>query len=128
LEAVISIFILSAGIVAVMSLVASSLRQAISAKDHQIAVLLAEEGIELVRNLRDNNWTTGSGAASTFDHTHPGSPPDDDFPSADKKNCFLDDRSSFLKCNNAANQSCLAWTMDIIGMSQALLIPRNFTG
>lgn len=54
-EAVISMFILSVGLTAAVSLIAGSIRNSASSRDQIIASNLAQEGIELVRNMRDNN-------------------------------------------------------------------------
>ena len=60
MEALLATFLLSVGIVAVLSLMASSLRSSMVARDQEIATLLAQEGVELVRNVRDNNWADGN--------------------------------------------------------------------
>lgn len=59
IEAILSVFILSIGIMVVISLMSSSLVHSLGAKNDETAVLLAQEGIELVRNIRDNNWARG---------------------------------------------------------------------
>ena len=56
IESILSMFILSVGIVTVLSLMNSSTIASIEAKNYDIAVSLAQEGIELVRNVRDNDW------------------------------------------------------------------------
>lgn len=56
IEAILSIFLISTGMIAVMGLMSGSLKESISSRDQIIGALLSQEGIELVRNLRDNNW------------------------------------------------------------------------
>jgi len=55
MEVMIAVFVLSVGLVGVGQLIFSSLRHSIDSRDHIIASQLAQEGIELVRNIRDNN-------------------------------------------------------------------------
>ncbi len=59
-EVIISIAILTMGIAAISMLMASNIKNAQAAKDEVIAMSLAQEGIELVRNIRDGgnaDWT-----------------------------------------------------------------------
>lgn len=55
-ETILSLFILSIGLITVVSLIASSLRESLGSRDIITATLLAQEGIELVRNVRDNGF------------------------------------------------------------------------
>jgi Tfp pilus assembly protein PilV len=59
LEVVIAIFIITMGLVGVLSLVAQNLQVKYVNKNGIIASMLAQEGIELVRNRRDENWHEG---------------------------------------------------------------------
>ncbi len=59
LEAVISVFVVAIGLTATMSLVSNGLKHSLDSRDQVIAAQLAQEGIELVRNIRDNNWANG---------------------------------------------------------------------
>lgn len=56
IEAIISIFILTVGIIACAILADQVFRSSEVAKDRLIAVNLAQEGVEIIRNIRDNNW------------------------------------------------------------------------
>lgn len=60
LEVMITIAVLSVGILGVLALVSSSMRYSMNARDSIIASELAQEGIELARNVRDNNFITHS--------------------------------------------------------------------
>jgi len=60
MEVVISIFIFSIGLVATGSLIVSSLNVNMMSRDRIIALNLAREGIEAVRNMRDTNWLINS--------------------------------------------------------------------
>lgn len=59
LESILAVFVLSIGIVGVMSLLVSSMKHSMDSRDTIIATELAQEGLELVRNVRDNNVASG---------------------------------------------------------------------
>lgn len=54
IEVLLALFVLSAGLVATLELTAGSISQVTEARDSLIAASLAQEGIELARNIRDN--------------------------------------------------------------------------
>lgn len=66
LEALLSVFVIMIGMLGVITMLSSSIKGSLDSKNQIIASLLAEEGIELVRNIRDNNWIS-SGEESSFD-------------------------------------------------------------
>lgn len=55
LELVLAMFVLTMGIVGVMVLISSTMRVSMDTRNSVIASGLAQEGVELVRNIRDNN-------------------------------------------------------------------------
>lgn len=55
LEMLIAGFILSVGLIGTLQLVAKSMSNSTDARNHVIASSLAQEGLELVRNIRDNS-------------------------------------------------------------------------
>lgn len=55
-EVILSVFILGVTMVTILSLYAKGLREFQDERDSVIASLLAQEGVELARNIRDNNW------------------------------------------------------------------------
>lgn len=57
IEVLVAMFILSMGFAAVFSLMTINIRSSENAKNQIIASQLAQEGVELVRNLKDNNST-----------------------------------------------------------------------
>ena len=59
MEAIVAIFVITTGIVGVLSLVTQTISSATISKDKLIAAYLAQEGIEIVRNIRDTNWLQG---------------------------------------------------------------------
>ena len=70
IESILAVFMVSVGMIAVLSLISKNLKESIDSRDQITASLLAQEGIELVRNLRDNNWAQ---AKSTFEKGFPNS-------------------------------------------------------
>jgi Tfp pilus assembly protein PilV len=60
IEVILSVFLVGVGIVAAVNLIASGIGQTLDSKNQQVAAGLAQEGIELVRNVRDNNWAAGN--------------------------------------------------------------------
>ena len=87
IESILSMFVLSVGIIAVLELMTSSIGVSIEAKNYNIAISLAQEGIELVRNVRDNDWA-GFGSLPN------------------NSNCKIDiDSNSIDDCNNGSSIS-----------------------
>lgn len=60
LEVLISISALSIGVVAAFGSLSRAISVASYAKDRLIASYLAQEGIEIVKNIRDRNWIVGN--------------------------------------------------------------------
>jgi type II secretory pathway pseudopilin PulG len=56
MEAIVAIFVITTGLVGVLSLVSQTIAASTFSKDKLIAAYLAQEGIEIVRNIRDTNW------------------------------------------------------------------------
>lgn len=55
-ETIVAVGLILVGLVAALALITSSLFYASNIQDRLIAANLAAEGIEIVRNIRDNNW------------------------------------------------------------------------
>lgn len=60
LEIVVAIFIITMGMVGVLSLITQNIQVQYINKNNLIASQLAQEGLELVRNKRDKNWLEGN--------------------------------------------------------------------
>lgn len=88
-EVLLAAFVLTSGLLSVIALMASSLRHSMESRDTIIAVELAQEGIESVRNVRDNDLTAGNDGFTAF---NPG-----------RKHCRADynDPINALDCNPA---------------------------
>jgi len=56
LEVIIAIFVIVIGIVGAVNLISYSISSVAVAKSQIIATELAQEGLEIVRNIRDSNW------------------------------------------------------------------------
>jgi len=57
IEVIIAISIIVVGIISCIALISSSISGVTAGKSKIIAAGLAQEGVEIVRNIRDNNWT-----------------------------------------------------------------------
>ncbi|KKP67268.1 MAG: hypothetical protein UR66_C0018G0008 [Candidatus Moranbacteria bacterium GW2011_GWE1_35_17] len=55
-EVMLSVFILGVTMLTILTLYSSGLREFQDERDSIIASMLAQEGVELARNIRDNNW------------------------------------------------------------------------
>lgn len=58
-EIIVILFIISVGLLGVLSLVIQNIQSQVINKNNIIAYQLAQEGIELVRKTRDTNWLNG---------------------------------------------------------------------
>lgn len=67
-ETALSVFIVSVGLVVIVNLMGSSLRSTFSGRDIVIASALAQEGVELVRNVRDSDMAAGGDGFNHFDN------------------------------------------------------------
>ncbi len=56
IELMITIFVIAIGLIGVMTLIQNTLRSASFVRLNLIASYLAQEGVELTRNIRDINW------------------------------------------------------------------------
>jgi len=56
IEAIVAIFLITVGIVGTYSLITQTISSATFSSNKLIASYLAQEGIEIVRNIRDTNW------------------------------------------------------------------------
>lgn len=60
LEIIVVVFIISMGLVGVLSLIIQNVQVQYFNKNNLIASQLAQECLELIRNIRDNNWLAGN--------------------------------------------------------------------
>lgn len=66
IEIIISVFLLSVGIISLVQLVSKGVNLSVDSRDEMIASQLAQEGVELVRNVRDNNRVQGQASFDGF--------------------------------------------------------------
>ncbi|MDD5071729.1 MAG: prepilin-type N-terminal cleavage/methylation domain-containing protein [Patescibacteria group bacterium] len=59
LEIAVVIFVIAMGLVGVLALITQNIQVEHINKNNLIASQLAQEGLELARNIRDNNWLAG---------------------------------------------------------------------
>lgn len=92
-EVVIASFVLTFGLTAVMSLIVSSFQTTVETERLIMASSLAQEGIELVRNIRDN---------ALVDKVALGAPTDvfASFPNGNNRRCVIDSTMSALDCSS----------------------------
>lgn len=67
LEITVSIFIISMAFIALLSLTNQNIQAQKTSENYLIASQLAQEGLELVRNIRDNNWGSGNFYDNIYD-------------------------------------------------------------
>lgn len=65
-EVLLSMFVLSIGLVTIVAVMAGSLRYSYDTRDLIIATGLAQEGVELVRNVRDADFAAGNQGFTRF--------------------------------------------------------------
>lgn len=65
LEIIIAIFVLTIGIIGVFSVLPQMLSYTAFSSSQLIAAYLSQEGIEIVRNIRDTNWLTPGNSWNT---------------------------------------------------------------
>ncbi len=88
LEVIISVFLIVIGIVAALSLFSKEIGRLIESRNQIIAGLLAQEGVELVRNLRDNNVLNNKLSFA-----------DPRFPASNADDCIIDHSFTELDCD-----------------------------
>jgi Tfp pilus assembly protein PilV len=108
IETITALFILTTGILALSSLISYFISASSISSQRLVAAYLAQEGIEIVRNLRDKNllsgnpWNNGltncSGGCSNFDYRSQAIP--------DNDNCygknFLNLIDNFYQCSDSS--------------------------
>jgi len=67
-EVLLSLFVLSIGIMTIVSVLSKSLVYSYDTRDTIVATELAQEGVELVRNVRDNDFASGGDGFASFDN------------------------------------------------------------
>src|SRR3990172_140667 len=79
IEVIIAISLVNIGLLAISSLVIQNIQTQDINREYIIASMLAQEGLELARNIRDNNWRNdidwkyGNGVNSATDIVQDGS-------------------------------------------------------
>jgi len=95
-EVMLSAFILSVTLVMLVRAISNSIMYSLDSRNSIIASELAQEGAELVRNFRDNNWAAGK---SSFDSTG--------FSHTSDENCIASYNSTKLNCNQGTSAFAL---------------------
>jgi hypothetical protein len=74
MESMFSVFLVSVGLVVAVKLLTAGLISSYESRDQFTASLLAQEGAEITRNLRDNNWVDNNPTTGSFKWFPAGSP------------------------------------------------------
>lgn len=69
LEMIVAIFLITVGIIGIFALITKTVSNSTVSRDEMTAAYLAQEGIEIVRNIRDSNYINGQGWDETLDVT-----------------------------------------------------------
>jgi len=59
IEVIVILFVMSMGLIGVLSLIVQNIQSQSYNKSNLIAYQLAQEGVELIRKVRDSNWRAG---------------------------------------------------------------------
>jgi Tfp pilus assembly protein PilV len=101
-EVILSVFVLGVTAVSILALYAQGLRDFQNERDSIIAAMLAQEGVELVRSIRDNNWADRDGATDVTPVYY------NDLSVASDNRCRIDiDSGNATSCNNGVNHKNL---------------------
>lgn len=68
IEVITVLFVISLGMVGVLSLIVQNIKSQSLNKNTLIAYQLAQEGVELIRQVRDSNWINARGWRHDLDH------------------------------------------------------------
>ena len=95
IEGMFAMAVVTVGMLAVVQLITDNLSIYSNEKSSIEAAFLAQEGLEIARNVRDNNWTQG---LNTFDSS--------DFPNSSANNCRADMFSTTISdCSNNTDKT-----------------------
>jgi Tfp pilus assembly protein PilV len=89
-EVVLAGFVLTVGLLSISALITKSLQNSFENRDAITAILLAQEGVELVRNVRDNNLAAGGTGFVAFNSSN--------------KHCRMSYNDSGIDCLGAGNE------------------------
>ncbi len=95
-EVLLSVFILGVTMVTISQLFVVGLKNFADTRDSIIASMLAQEGVELARNIRDNNWAKGNDSFDNLEATSAAG------------SCLLDTDNKYCNSNveNCFNTGC----------------------
>lgn len=104
-EVMLSVFILGVTMVTILSLYSTGLKSFMDERDSVMAAMLAQEGVELARNIRDNNWADRTSVTDTDPKTFENF--NGYLAKADSLNCRVDINSTSINggdCGNVSKQ------------------------
>ncbi|HBI17470.1 MAG: hypothetical protein UR60_C0038G0005 [Candidatus Moranbacteria bacterium GW2011_GWF2_34_56] len=122
-EVILSVFILGVTMLTILSLYSQGLRSFQDERDSVIAAMLAQEGVELARNIRDNNWAK----RDAVDDTDPGAFDLFDVSSGGAENdCRVSYDSYTINADNEIEYDNPAISCDVASSDYVLNISGNF--
>jgi len=74
MEVIVAIFILTIGVIGVYALITQTVSISTFSRDEMTAAYLAQEGVEIVRNIRDSNYINGQTWDKNLDVTDSDDP------------------------------------------------------
>lgn len=117
IEVIFSLFIIAIGLTGAILLVSSSLHNSVGTRDQITASHLAQEGIEIVRNIRDSNWKAVTPRTSFEGGYFP------EISSSDNLKCkvqystvaLFNSPTAGFNCNNAYNDATTDFSLYLNG-------------
>ena len=94
IESMLAVFLVSVGLLVALKLLTAGLKNSMDARNQFTASLLAQEGVELVRNVRDNNWVDNNPVTGSFNGLNEST--------QNNTNCAIDYNTS-LNCSSPDN-------------------------
>ncbi len=116
IETLISVFLITVGLLATVALISKSMMESMDSRNQLIAGELAQEGIELVRNIRDNNWANGR---DSFDNIIT-----EDTDPIGSNQCFFSESGSLLEF--APSNEWLAMPGNFYVHGSGMMTPTKF--
>ncbi|HRZ95575.1 MAG TPA: hypothetical protein P5262_03360 [Candidatus Moranbacteria bacterium] len=102
IESILAVFLVSVGVIAGLKLLTVGLKDSMESRDQFAASLLAQEGVELVRNIRDNNWVDNDPSTGSFNY----------FPADDNNRCIADKDTSGVNISCGVNNGQMRLRLD----------------
>lgn len=115
-EVMLAVFLVSVGVMASLALISSGIKHSTESRRQLIATMLSQEGIELVRNIRDTNAKNGLDSFDEIDNgDHTMDYSDTKLQSNSGNNKYLQYLNGFYKRGGSASTSQFSRIIKITG-------------